>query len=173
MILPPQRAAVSREDHDPSPAFDRPSSHGRPYGAAIFFLGRSPLGKGSSAGSRNSVPSSGAFNPDESEIAMPVFLYAQPYNPDAEGFSFRTLSEYREMEASCIDRFGQKVEEFEIQFLEGEGIDAALASAVGVNQANLPFFFEGLDNWDDYEKRILIIGLSEGCLLYTSPSPRD
>ena len=70
--------------------------------------------------------------------------------------------------------FGQKVEEFEIQFLEGEGIDAALASAVGVNQANLPFFFEGLDNWDDYEKRILIIGLSEGgCPFTADTSPDD
>lgn len=105
---------------------------------------------------------------------MPVFLYAQPYTPDAEGFSFRTLAEYREKEANCIDRFGQRVEEFEIEFLDGECIDTALASAVSINQANLPFFFEGLDDWDDYEKQILIIGLSEGgCPFTTDTSPDD
>ena len=105
---------------------------------------------------------------------MPVFLYAQPYNPDAKGFSFRTLAEYRQKESNCIDRFGQKVEEFEIQFLEGEGIDAALANAVGINQANLSAFFECIDDLEDHEKRILIIGLSEGgCPFTADTSPDD
>jgi len=50
---------------------------------------------------------------------------------------------------------------FEIQFIDGERIDAALAEAWGLNQANLPRFFEIVDDWSDDQKQRFIIAVGE------------
>ncbi len=92
---------------------------------------------------------------------MTTILYAQPYNIEAEGFYFRDGDEYDREAATCKYRFGQPVEEFEIQFIDGERIDCDLAKAIGLNQANFRDFLECADSWEFWEKINTIIALDE------------
>ncbi|MEI7614476.1 MAG: antirestriction protein ArdA, partial [Betaproteobacteria bacterium] len=48
------------------------------------------------------------------------------------------------------DRFGNPVEEFEIQFIDGE--NAALFEACGINQSNLSTWFDDIEDKDEHEK---------------------
>ena len=73
---------------------------------------------------------------------MTTKLYAQPYDISATGFFFESAEEYAAKASQARNSFGQVVEEFEIQFIDGEAIDCALAQAIGINQANLAQFFE-------------------------------
>ena len=88
-------------------------------------------------------------------------FYAQPYDISAHGFYFTSAEEYAECAAKARNNFGQPVEEFEIQFIDGEAIDAALAQALDVHQGNVADFFERETEWDDNQKRIAIIATSE------------
>lgn len=88
-------------------------------------------------------------------------LYAQPYDNSAVGFYFDTPEEYEQRAAKCINPFGQHVEEFEIQFIDGEAIDAALARAIGLNQANFAQFLEIAEDWDEDDKIRFVIGVGE------------
>lgn len=76
-------------------------------------------------------------------------LYAQPYNIDAVGFYFTSAEEYEQKAEGLTDRYGCPVEEFEIQYIDGD--DGALFSAVGVDQSNLEAWFELLD-LEDYDR---------------------
>jgi len=88
-------------------------------------------------------------------------LYAQPYDISATGFCFDSAEEYSEKVAAAKNRYGEPVEEFEIQFIDGEGIDAELFSALRVHQGNFPAFFEAVDEWADDEKVKVIIAVGE------------
>lgn len=88
-------------------------------------------------------------------------LYAQPYDITATGFYFETADEYAAKAAVTRNGLGLPVEEFEIQFIDGEDIDAALAGAWGINQANFPAFFDAVEEWDEEEKRRYIIAVGE------------
>lgn len=79
-------------------------------------------------------------------------LYAQPYNIEATGFYFTSAEEFEQKAEGLIDRYGSPVEEFEIQYIDGD--DAALFEAVGVDQSNLDTWFELLD-LEDHEKAAL------------------
>jgi hypothetical protein len=57
-------------------------------------------------------------------------LYAQPYDITAIGFSFTTLEEYRKKAGNLTNDYGRPVEEFEIQFIDGNDIDAQLFKAL-------------------------------------------
>ncbi|MBS0251800.1 MAG: antirestriction protein ArdA [Proteobacteria bacterium] len=57
--------------------------------------------------------------------------------------------------------YGEPVEEFEIQFIDGESIDAALAKAWGLSQCDLARFLEVTQDWSDEEKRCFIIAVGE------------
>ncbi|MEM8597606.1 MAG: antirestriction protein ArdA [Pseudomonadota bacterium] len=92
---------------------------------------------------------------------MKTVLYAQPYDISAEGFAFATAQDYRTKAAALVNRFGQKVEEFEIQFIDGERIDAALADSVGLHQGDVGAFFEAVEHWDEHQKRAAIIAAGE------------
>lgn len=92
---------------------------------------------------------------------MTTVLYAQPYDISAVGFYFRDVEEYAAKAAATRNDFGQPVEEFEIQFIDGADIDAALANAIGLNQTNAPRFFEIVDEWDEWDKRKAIIAIGE------------
>ncbi|MCI5076434.1 antirestriction protein ArdA [Oricola sp.] len=80
--------------------------------------------------------------------------FAQPYSLDATGFYFETLEQYQAKAATNRDRYGNPVEEYELQHIDGE--QHRLFNAVGVNQANLGEWFELLDELDDDEDRYLI-----------------
>ena len=85
-------------------------------------------------------------------------LYAQPYDISATGFYFETAEEYKKSVNALRNEYGDPVEEFEIQFIEGEFIDCDLAKAIGLNQANFARFFEIVDEW---EKQQVILAVGE------------
>lgn len=88
-------------------------------------------------------------------------LYAQPYNISAEGFYFTSVQEYEQRSKGVTDDFGLPVEEFEIQFIDGEAIDADLAKAWGVNQANLRHFLRAVEEWCEDGKTRFIVAVGE------------
>ncbi len=89
-------------------------------------------------------------------------LYAQPYDITATGFYFDTAEQYAALAAKAVNDYGQPVEEFEIQFIDGEALDAALAEAWGLNQATFAAFLEAADEWEDHSKIRFIIAMREG-----------
>jgi len=91
-------------------------------------------------------------NDTKAENTMSTF-FAQPYNLDAVGFYFETLEAYTEKSESLLDAFGNPVEEFEIQFIDGD--DCELFSACGINQGNLAMWFDDVADLSDHEKTAL------------------
>jgi antirestriction protein len=92
---------------------------------------------------------------------MTTTLFAQPYDISASGFYFDDADDYASKAASLRNDYGQPVEEFEIQFIDGDRIDVALAEAWGLNQANLSRFFEVVEEWSDDQKQRFIIAVGE------------
>lgn len=91
-------------------------------------------------------------------------LYAQPYDLSATGFYFQSSEEFQTKAANTRNDYGDAVEEFEIQFIDGENIDCALAKAWGINQANIGPYFDAVDEWDNDDKIKFIIAVGEvGC----------
>lgn len=88
-------------------------------------------------------------------------LYAQPYDVSATGFYFTKPSEYAFAASSNKNAAGDPVEEYEIQFIDGEAIDCALARVWGLNQANVAEFLEAVDDWDEDDKHRYIIAVGE------------
>ncbi len=91
---------------------------------------------------------------------MTVF-YAQPYDVSAGGFYFSDMEEYDIKYSKCRNDFGGQVEEFEIQFIDGETIDAELFKAISIHQGNISYFIDAIDEWEEYEKQALIIAVGE------------
>ncbi len=88
-------------------------------------------------------------------------LYAQPYDISARGFYFDSAEEYDAKAAKNRNDFGGIVEEYEIQFIDGEASDAELFRALAVNQANFPAFFDACGEWDQDDKIKVIIAVGE------------
>ena len=88
-------------------------------------------------------------------------LFAQPYDISAQGFYFTTLEQYQEKTAKARNQLGFTVEEYEIQFIDGETIDAQLFEALSVNQCNFSKFLEACEAWDDHQKQKVIIAVGE------------
>jgi hypothetical protein len=84
---------------------------------------------------------------------MIVTLHAQPYDISASGFYFDSLEDYATKAAKLRNDYGDPVEEFEIQFIDGEDIDCQLAKAIGLYQSNIKQFFEAVEDWDDDQKK--------------------
>lgn len=92
---------------------------------------------------------------------MTLLFYAQPYDFSAEGFYFRSVEEYERQASIARNSHGQKVEEFEIQFVDGESIDCELAKAWGLNQLAIEPFIEAVNDWDDDQKTRFLIAVGE------------
>jgi len=75
--------------------------------------------------------------------------HATPYDISATGFYFSSINEYREKAASHRNAYGEPVEEYEIQFIDGD--NCALFQAIGVTQANLELWFDHFEEMDDEE----------------------
>ena len=88
-------------------------------------------------------------------------LYAQPYDISAIGFYFETVEEFNIQASKLRNSYGQPVEEFELQFIEGEGIDAALFKALSVYQGNFLAYLEAVTEWSEEEKIKVIIAVGE------------
>lgn len=90
-----------------------------------------------------------------------VKLYAQPYDISASGFYFESDEGYRANAAKLRNDYGQPVEEFEIQFIDGERIDAELFEALRIHQGSFGHFLEIVSEWDEDEKTKVIIAARE------------
>lgn len=88
-------------------------------------------------------------------------LYAQPYDTSARGFYFESAEQYTEKASRLLNSHGDQVEEFEIQFIDGDSIDCQLFDALSVNQCNLEAYFEATENWDDDQKIKVIIAVGD------------
>lgn len=92
-------------------------------------------------------------------------LYTQPYNLDATGFDFDSPEDFEVLAASCRDRFGLPVEEFEVVLLDGSDEDAELFKALQPTQANLTTWFEEIEPLELHEKAALFSMVTDGYLL--------
>lgn len=90
-------------------------------------------------------------------------LYAPPYDISATGFYFETKEEYAEKAARNFNRMGFPVEEYELQFIDGDEIDGELFKALSVNQATFDKYLEACDEWHEDDKRKVIIAVGECC----------
>ena len=88
-------------------------------------------------------------------------LFAQPYDISANGFYFETVEEYNEKSSKLRNSYGQPVEEFELQFIDGESIDADLFKALGVHQGNFSAYLEAAKEWSEDDKIKVIIAIGE------------
>ncbi len=88
-------------------------------------------------------------------------FYAQSYSFCAGGFYFEDAETYEAKIGSTYDDYGELIEEFEIQFIDGDRIDCELCKAIGLYQSNILAIIEKLDEWNDDEKAILIIAVGE------------
>jgi len=88
-------------------------------------------------------------------------LYAQPYDISATGFYFDCTEDYFAKAKNLCNSYGQPVEELQIQFIDGDCIDAALADAWGLSQWSFDGFFKAADEWSEYEKHCFIIAVGE------------
>lgn len=71
-----------------------------------------------------------------------TLLFAQPYDVSATGFYFESFEDYQSKAAKAVNDYGQPVEEFEIEFVDGEDIDCELAKAWDLSRFNIAGFFE-------------------------------
>ncbi len=92
---------------------------------------------------------------------MTLTLHAQPYDMDATGFYFTSYEDYTAKADKAVNTYGQHVDEFEIQFIEGDLLDCLFAEACGLYQSNIKAFFECADAWDEGDKTRFIIAVGE------------
>lgn len=90
-----------------------------------------------------------------------ITLFAQPYDTTAEGFYFRTIEQYQEQAWGVINGYGDMVQEFELQFIDGEAIDCAFAQAWQPSQATIADFMDAVETWELEQKRHYIIAVGE------------
>ncbi|MBL4877081.1 MAG: antirestriction protein ArdA [Cohaesibacteraceae bacterium] len=88
-------------------------------------------------------------------------LFAQPYDTSATGFYFESREQFDELITKVRNHFGDPVEEFEIQFIDGDDLDCSLAHAWGINQSNIGKFFDVVNDWDERQKLHYIIAVGE------------
>jgi len=101
--------------------------------------------------------------------------YAQPYDMDANGFYFSTKYDYKAALNTSRNSYGQQVEEFEIQFIDGDCLDGELFDALAINQATIIGFIDKLVKWskDDKIKLILAVGESGYSFDISQDDPAD
>lgn len=88
-------------------------------------------------------------------------LFAQPYDISADGFYFESAEDYQGKSSKLLNRYGEHVEEFEIQFIDGEGIDCDLFKALSVSQCTCEKFLDFVDEWTENDKIKVIIAVGE------------
>ncbi|UTW58843.1 antirestriction protein ArdA [Kordiimonas sp. SCSIO 12603] len=87
---------------------------------------------------------------------MTNIYHATPYDISATGFYFKTYDEYAEKAANHTNAHGSPVEEYEIQFIDGDNYK--LFEALCVNQANLKQWFDDFEGLfgDDFIKALYL-----------------
>jgi len=77
---------------------------------------------------------------------MENLYHATPYDLSATGFYFKTYDDYTKQAATHRNEYGDPVEEYEIQFIDGDNCE--LFKALNVNQATLDVWFDDFENLD-------------------------
>lgn len=90
-----------------------------------------------------------------------LVFYAQPYDITASGFYFRSEEEYAARLRTVRNSLGEQPEEFEIQFIDGDMLDACFADAFGLSQGNVFRFIDLAEAWDEDQKRRFIVAVGE------------
>ncbi|SMX33986.1 hypothetical protein [Octadecabacter ascidiaceicola] len=90
-----------------------------------------------------------------------TLLHAQPYDLAATGFYFESMEEFTTKANNNRNDYGEPVEEYEIQFIDGDHIDCDLAEFWEINQANIGPYFDACENWSDHDKTVFIIAVGE------------
>ena len=85
--------------------------------------------------------------------------HATPYDITASGFYFQSLEEYASKAAAHRNDHGQPVEEYEIQFIDGNVDDCALFSALSVSLATLEAWFDEFEGQYDGIELIKVLFL--------------
>lgn len=93
---------------------------------------------------------------------MTVTFYAQPYDISATGFYFTDEQSYLEKINSITNDYGDEVEEFEIQFINGFVLDSKLAQATEPNQCNIVAMMNAMNTWTEEQKTRVIIAVHDG-----------
>lgn len=101
-----------------------------------------------------------------------TLLYARAYDVSATGFYCESFEDYQSKAAKVVNDYGQRVEEFEIQFIDGDDIDCDLAKAWGLSQCNIAAFFKAAEEWDEDDKTRFIIAVGE-CGYTFDPATAD
>lgn len=92
---------------------------------------------------------------------MTVTLHALPYDICASGFYFHSIEDYQVLATKAVNVDGYPVEEFEIQFIDGNPIDAELAKAFQLNQSNIGHFLKAAVEWSEDQKIRYVIAAGE------------
>lgn len=96
--------------------------------------------------------------------ASSVSIYANPYDIEAGGFYFSSVEEFEQKAKGRTNNYGQPVEEYGFEFIDGSLLECALAKAIGSNLCNLVKFFEVVETWSDDEIIKACIMFGEGIL---------
>ncbi len=88
-------------------------------------------------------------------------LYAQPYDISAHGFYFRSLEEFTDKSANLLNHYGDLVEEFEIQFIDGDDLDCELFKALSIHQGTIGDYFNACEYFTDDQKIRVILATRE------------
>jgi len=90
-----------------------------------------------------------------------ITLYAQPYDICAKGFYFHNHEEFLTKSKALHNDYGQQVEEFEIQFIDGDDLDCQLFSILEIHQGDVGFFLTACESWNESQKINAIIAVGE------------
>jgi len=85
-------------------------------------------------------------------------LHATPYDTSATGFYFSDFESYTTQAATHTNDYGQPVEEYEIQFIDGEKYQ--LFAACSINQCNLQLWFDEIEDLTIIEQAEMYYRLS-------------
>ncbi len=88
-------------------------------------------------------------------------LFAQPYDISATGFHFASVEGFQKQSARVRNSFALPVEEYEIEFIDGDELNAELFKAVSVHQGDIGAFFNATKRWDIDQKRKVIIAVGD------------
>ena len=88
-------------------------------------------------------------------------FYANPYDISATGFYFENYDDYLEKSADHKNAYGDAVEEYEIDMIDGELIDIELFKALSPSQGTVKAFIEFVEEWSDDDKTRVIIACGE------------
>ncbi len=69
--------------------------------------------------------------------------FANPFNTSVSGFYFTDYADYLEQADNLKDDFGMPVEEFELEYIDGD--NAELFNLLEVNQATLKLWFDSME----------------------------